>query len=65
MVIIGDNKNIVEVICCEIGIFRDGEDICDKSFMGCEFMEFFVECCKRIFSGIGGCVFLCVELKYK
>lgn len=54
----GDNKNIVEFICCEIGVFFKDEDFWEKSYIGCEFMDFILEKCKEIFFGKGGCVFL-------
>lgn len=38
--IIGDNKGIVVVICCCIGIFGQDEDVMLKVFIGWEFDEF-------------------------
>ncbi|KAK4419135.1 Calcium-transporting ATPase 4, endoplasmic reticulum-type [Sesamum alatum] len=38
IVITGDHKNTAEAICCDIGVFRPGEDIKCKSLTGKEFM---------------------------
>lgn len=65
MVITGDNKNTAEAICSEIGIFKDGEDLKDKSFTGREFMEFSPERRRKILSGTGGRVFSRAEPKHK
>lgn len=43
IVIIGDNKNIVEIICREIGVFGYDEDFIGKSYIGREFDVFSYE----------------------
>jgi len=65
IVITRDNKNTTEAICHEIGIFREGEDLKDKSFTGRGFMDLLAESRKRILSGIGGRVFSRAEPRHK
>lgn len=69
VVIIGDNKSIVEVICWEIGFFVEDEDLFFKLLIGRDFMKLLLNERREFFFGDRnkglGFVFFCVELIYK
>lgn len=65
MVITGDNKSTAEVVCREIHLFSQGEDLKGKSFTGKEFMALSSQQQMDILSRLGGKVFSRAEPTHK
>lgn len=65
MVITGDNKSTAEVVCREIHLFSEGEDLKGKSFTGKEFMALSSLQQMDILSRLGGKVFSRAEPTHK
>ncbi|TQD96526.1 hypothetical protein C1H46_017864 [Malus baccata] len=64
MVITGDNQNIAEAICFEIGVFGADEDIHSRSIIGKEFMSTLRDPKAHLRQG-DGLLFSRVEPKHK